>query len=509
MLRYLLPAFLITSGLLLVGCSSASQLDEEVPVQNAATVAATTPYTPDWVSLRKKSTPDWFRDAKFGIYFHWGPYSVPAYGNEWYAHHMYRPGHDMRRHHEATYGPLDEFGYKDFIPLWKGEDFDAKEWVDLFARSGAKFVGSMGEHADGFALWDSQLTEWDAVDKGPHRDIVREMERAVRAAGLKFAVTYHRHWLYAWYPTWNEATDAANPAYAGLYGPKVPEGTFVMAEVPTDPLPDAAFNQEWLDRLVELTDNYQPDLVWFDNKMDIIGEDYRRSFLAHYYNRADSLDQEVVVTYKFHDLDPESAVIDLERARMSEAQPFPWLTDDSVDWNSWSHTSNPDYKSANRLTDMLVDIVSKNGCLLLNVPPTAAGEIPQPVRERLLSMGEWLAINGEAIYGTRPWTIYGEGPTRVTEGHLSERENADNTAEDIRFTQRAGQLYATALGWPEDAFLIKTLATGAEHSVSVRSVKLLGYDGELRWEQTTEGLRIQRPEGADAGAFAYVFRLGV
>ena len=475
-----------------------------------ATPTTTSPpsakYTPDWASLRQQTTPDWFRDAKFGIYFHWGPYSVPAYGNEWYAHHMYRPGHDMRRHHEATYGPLDEFGYKDFIPMWKGEQFDAANWVDLFKRSGAKFVGSMGEHADGFALWDSKLTEWDAVDKGPRRDIVAEMERATRAAGLKFAVTYHRQWLYAWYPTWDETTDAADPAYAGLYGPKLPAGTFVMAEEPTDPLPDAAFNQEWLDRLLELTENYRPDLVWFDNKMDIIGEDFRREFLARYYNQGDSLDQEVVVTYKFHDLDPEAAVIDLERARMSEAQPFPWLTDDSVDWNSWSHTNDPDYKSANRMIDMLVDIVSKNGCLLLNVPPTADGVIPEPVRERLLAMGEWLATNGEAIYGSRPWVIYGEGPTQVTEGHLSERENADNTAADVRFTVRDGFLYATALGWPAGDFLVKTLATGAEYHRPVTKVELLGHPGELEWEQTAEGLRITPPPVAD-DAFAYTFRL--
>ena len=477
----------------------------------AETEPAETPaprYEASWESLRQKETPDWFRDAKLGIYFHWGPYSVPAYGNEWYAHNMYQPGHDARRHHEATYGPLNEFGYKDFIPQWKAPDFDAEAWVGLFQEAGARFVASMGEHADGFALWDSDLTEWDAVDKAPGIDVVGQIRDAVRKTDLKFGVTYHRHWMYAWYPTWDETTDASDPAYAGLYGPRVPEGTFVMAEVPTDPLPDAEFNQEWLDRLTELTTKYEPDLVWFDNKMDIIGEDYRRQFLADYYNLGDSLGREVVVTYKFHDLDSNSAVIDLERARMSQAVPYPWLTDDSVDWESWSHISKPDYKSPNRLVDMFVDIVSKNGCLLLNVPPTASGRIPAPVQETLRAMGAWLKTNGEAIYGSRPCTTYGEGPTGVVEGHLSERQNPDNTAEDVRFTVGAdGALYATALAWPRGAFVIKTLRNGGPLAESIADVRLLGHDGELVWERTDEALLITPPQGVSPDEFAYCFRV--
>jgi alpha-L-fucosidase len=279
-----------------------------------------------------------------------------------------------------------------------------------------------------------------------------------------------------------------------------------MADELTNPLPKEDFNKEWLARLSELTTKYSPDLVWFDNKMDIIGEDYRRQFLSDYYNLGVKNDQEVVVTYKFHDLRPDAAVIDLERARMSEAQPFPWLTDDSVDWGTWSHTTTPDYKSANRLIDMLVDIVSKNGCLLLNVPPTAAGEIPLPVQDRLREMGRWLEVNGEAIYESRPWEIYGEGPTNVVEGHLSERANADNTAEDIRFTTRGGYLYAIVLDWPEEVFLIKSLGAQGILEQEIKTVNLLGHDQPLAWEQTDKGLRIEKPATSPKDN-AYTFRI--
>ncbi|RED96002.1 alpha-L-fucosidase [Marinoscillum furvescens] len=464
-------------------------------------------YEPTWESLQQHETPSWFQDAKFGIYFHWGPYSVPAHQTEWYSHWMYVKDHPVRAHHEATYGPLDEFGYKDFIPMFTAEHFDAQEWARLFKASGAQFAGPVAEHADGFAMWDSQLTEWDAVDMGPGRDIVGEMEKAIRAEGMKYLVTYHRHWMYAWYPTWDTTTDAGDPKFADLYGPKVPEGTFVMANKPTDPLPDEAFNQEWLDRLNELMDNYQPDMIWFDNKMDIIGEKYRKQFLANYYNRAEQWDREVVCTYKFEDLAKGSAVLDLERARMSEKKDFPWLTDDSMDWKAWSYIENPRYKSTNRLIDFLVDVVSKNGCVLLNIPPRADGTIPEPVRQRLMEMGEWLKINGEAIYGTRPWRIYGEGPQEIVEGHLSENQNPDATAEDIRFTQKDGVLYAIVLAWPENELIIRIL--GKDKGMldkEVSSISLLGH-GELQgWQQEGDGLRVKLPTNP-VGKHAFALKL--
>jgi len=230
-------------------------------------------YEANWKSLQQYKVPEWWKNMKFGIYFHFGPYSVPAHKTEWYSHWMYVDGNPIRKYHEQTYGPLWEFGYKDFIPMFKAEKFNANEWVSLFKQAGAQFVGPCAEHADGFAMWDSKFTKWDAMDMGPHRDIVGEMERAVKAQNLKFLVTFHRQWLYAWYPTWNKNTDCGNPKYAGLYGPKAPKNAFEMAKGTPVYVPDDKFNQDWLNRLEELMDNYNPDLIWFDNRMNLIGEE--------------------------------------------------------------------------------------------------------------------------------------------------------------------------------------------------------------------------------------------
>ncbi|WP_298537512.1 alpha-L-fucosidase [uncultured Algibacter sp.] len=483
-------------------------------------------YTADWESLKEHVTPEWFLDAKFGIYCHWGPYSVPEYENEWYAHWMYVNGDNPEakngkptkfyEHHVKTYGPLNEFGYKDFIPMFKAEKFNAAEWADLFQKAGAKFAGPVSEHADGFAMWDSELTEWDVKDMGPKRDIMGELSEEIRKRDMKFIATFHRHWLFGWYPTWDETTDASDPKYAGLYGPKLKKGDNQMPLNPHEidsgveryyPLADQDFSDEWLNRLKEIVDKYNPDLVWFDNKMDVVSEDHRKEFLEYYYNHADQKNQDVVSTYKFYDFAKGTAVLDLERSRMSEKQDFPWLTDDSIDWKSWSHISNPRYKSTNRLIDFLVDVVSKNGAVLLNITPRADGAIPEPVKERLLEMGDWLKINGEAIYGTRTFKIYGEGDAEVIEGHLSEEKNADNTAKDIRFTTKEDILYAIVLDWPKGEELkIRSLKSGNQLFTSnIESVEMLGHERNLDFSSTPEGLKIKLPK--KVGNYAYAFKI--
>lgn len=453
-------------------------------------------FTADWKSMKQFEVPEWFRDAKFGIYFHWGVYSVPAYETEWYSHYMYVPDHPIRKYHEETYGPLDEFGYKDFIPMFTAEKFDADQWAALFKAAGARFAGPVTEHADGFAMWDSELTQFDAMDMGPKRDIVGELEKAIRQEEMKFITTFHHTWLHGWYPTWDETLGTTDPENEDLYGPIVPSTAWVMARENPVPMPDSAFNKRWHERIIEVIDKYQPDLIYFDNKLDLIDENVRLDFLSYYYNQAESWDKDVLVTYKFEDLKPWAGVLDLERARMSELKKFPWLTDDSVDWGSWCNVQNPDYKSTNRLVDFLVDVVSKNGCVLLNVTPTAEGEIPEGVKERLLEVGEWLKINGEAIYATRPWKIYGEGPTEVVEGHLSERENADNTAEDIRFTMNGNRIYAICLDIPTSK-KITIRALSPENALlleEVKSVKLLGSDQEISWDVDEYGMTISLQE---------------
>ena len=451
------------------------------------------PYQPEWESFQKYEVPAWFKDAKFGIYFHWGPYSVPAYETEWYSHWMYVEGNKINTYHKKHYGPLDEFGYKDFIPMFKAEKFDPDAWAELFKKAGAKFAGPVAEHADGFAMWDSDLTEWDAADKGPKKDIVGMMEKAIRKQGLKFIATLHHQWLYGWYPTWDEETDASNPKYSDLYGPQVPPTAWSMAKEKPEPMPGEDFCKRWYSRAKEVVDKYHPDLVWFDNRLNIIDEQYRLEFLSHFYNQAAERNQEVVCTYKFEDLKPHAAVLDLERSRMSTKVDFHWLTDDSVDWDAWCNVQNPNYKSTNRLIDFLVDVVSKNGAVLLNITPKANGEIPQEVQKRLLEMGEWLDVNGEAIYGTRTWEKYGEGPTEVVEGHLSERKNKSHTAEDIRFTTKGDHLYAFTLDIPDEPVKIKSLA---QDRIQIDDISLLGSNSTIQWEQTSEELIIQPPAEA-------------
>jgi alpha-L-fucosidase len=465
-----------------------------------------TKYKPTWESVKTHETPDWFRDAKFGIYFHWGPYSVPAHA-EWYSHWMYVKGHPINKYHLETYGPLSEFGYKDFIKDFTASEFDADEWVKLFEKAGAKFMGPVTEHADGFAMWDSELTKWDAMDMGPKRDIVGELAAAVRKTDMKFITTFHHSWLYAWYPTLDETTDASKPEYRDLYGPPVPTSYFrgvwddphgarqegILMD--TTMRPDDGFHERWLSRLKEVIDKYEPDLIYFDNKLHIIDTSTRLEFLQYYYNKAVEWDRDVVVTYKFNDLQEGAGVLDLERARMSDLREFPWLTDDSVDWESWCYIDNADYKSANRIIDFIVDVVSKNGCVLLNVNPTAEGIIPQPVQDRLLQIGEWFDVNGEAIYGTRPWKVYGEGPLEVVEGHLSERQNPESTSEDIRFTTGDDALYAITMDWPGENLAIGTL--GREKHLldgEIKSIQLLGSNEPIQWKLSNEALVVKMPE---------------
>jgi alpha-L-fucosidase len=442
----------------------------------------------------------WFRDAKFGIYFHWGPYSVPAYDNEWYSRNMYVKGSAAYRYHVATYGGPEKFGYKDFIPQFTAEKFDADQWAELFEQAGAKFAGPVAEHADGWSNWDSKLTRWNAAKMGPKRDITGLMAAAVRKRHMKFIATFHHQWLWGWYPTMDKTVDCGNPEYSGLYGPAVPPGAWQ-----DNPPPSPEFCALWLAKVKEVVDNYQPDLIWFDSRLSIVGQRYRQEMLAYYYGKEPSWGTSLVVTCKNGDLPAGASVMDLERGRMENLTDVPWLTDTAICNRSWCHIQDPDYKSAKTLVHTLIDIVSKNGCLLLDICPTAQGEIPRPQQERLLEMGKWLKVNGEAIYGTRPWKVFGEGPTQVKGGHFNEDAASRYTAADIRFTTRPGVLYAMLLGRPGDgaAVTIKSLALPAGE---VSQVALLGSPDKLTWKQTAQGLSVTLPAGA-ASALAYTLKI--
>lgn len=486
-------------------------------------------FEPNWRSLREHRTPQWLKDAKFGIYTHWGPYSVPACGKNgsWYPYNMYRPETSrdpgQAEYHRKTYGGPERFGYKDFIPLFTGEKFDPEEWAELFKSAGAQFAGPVGEHHDGFTMWDTELSEWNAVKMGPKRDVVGELERAIRGQGMRFMVALHHAENWWFYPHWVREYDTADPRYAGLYGPphnlggplgpaatRPQERGAVFTHVWPFELqdkPSKEFLDLWKAKTLEVIDKYRPDLLWWDFALERIQEQYRQEFLAHYYNRGVEWGKDVAVTYKWNHLVPGSAVIDLELGRFKDLTYHDWVTDTSIDdQGAWSYVQDAAFKSATSLVHNLVDNVSKNGYLLLNVGPHADGTIPEAAQERLRDLGKWLALNGEAIYGTTPWLSYGEGPTQMTtDGAFSEEQEVEYTGQDIRFTVKDGALYAICLGWPREQVRIASVAPILYQS-EISSVTLLGHEGVLNWRLTPDDLIIDTPRERPCD-HAYVFKI--
>ena len=453
-------------------------------------VASRGPYQSSWSSLERAQVPEWYLDAKFGIFIHWGVYSVPAFGSEWYPRQMYKKDTPEFEHHVATYGPQSEFGYKDFIPRFTAEKFDAGRWAELFRKSGARYVVPVAEHHDGFPMYDCSFTGWCAAKMGPKHDIVGELAAAVRKEGLHFGASTHRaeHWWFFDQGMLFDS-DVKKPAFAGLYGPA---RSRELAESRKEP-PDKAFLDDWLVRTAEIVDKYQPELVWFDWWIEQpVFKPYLRKFAAFYYNRGAEWGKGVAINYKNEAFPVRAAVLDLERGQLADIRPLFWQTDTAISKNSWGYVQPQDYKTADSIIDDLIDIVSKNGCLLLNIGPRPDGTIPEKEEEILLEIGRWLAVNGEAIYGTRPWRIYGEGPTRVAEGMFTDTKRSVFTGEDIRFTAKDDILYATALAWPQNGKLI--VRSLAEGRAIVGAVGLLGYGSKLEWKQTAAGLEVDLPE---------------
>ncbi|HEY9075970.1 MAG TPA: alpha-L-fucosidase [Anaerolineaceae bacterium] len=473
-------------------------------------IVAGGPYTEDWESFRGYSIPRWYQDGKFGIFIHWGVYSVPAFGNEWYPRNMYCQGTPEYHHHQAVYGSQKQFGYKDFIPYFTASNYDPAAWAALFKRAGARFVVPVAEHHDGFAMYASAFSRWTAAQMGPKRDLIGELAQAVRAEGMVFGLSSHRaeHW---WFMNGGREfdSDVQDPAYQDFYGPATPMNGDAHRFDAT-PYPDPAYLDDWLARTCELVDRFQPQLVWFDWW---IGHEafkpYLPRFAAYYYNRAKEWGLEAAINYKYTAIPDHAAVLDIERGQLRDIRPFFWQNDTSVSKNSWGYIHSHEYKTSEMIIQDLVDIVSKNGALLLNIGPRPDGTIPEPEQELLEEIGGWLMINGEAIYGTRPWKIYGEGPTEVIEGSFTDTRRQAFTAEDFRFTTRGKTLYAICLGIPEKAKVcIKALSSSLPlFPAGIEEVTLLGSDQKIRWERTSEGLSIFLPEGA-AKPPAFTFKIG-
>jgi alpha-L-fucosidase len=477
------------------------------------TVAAG-PFQPSWDSLEKYKVPDWYLDGKFGIFIHWGVYSVPAFEDEWYPRLMYLQGGKVYKHQIETHGSEAKFGYKDFIPQFTASKFDANEWAELFRRSGAKFVVPVGEHHDGFPMYRSDLTEWNAFTMGPKRDVVGELEKAVRRRNMHFGVSSHRaeHWWF-FNGGMKFDSDVRDPKYKDFYGPAHWDG--VTKKDPNEERddrpdkPDQPYLDDWLARTAEMVEKYNPDLVWFDWWIGRPAfKSYIQRFAAYYYNHNAHQKKGAVINYKYEAFPEKVAVLDIERGYESDIRPLFWQTDTSIGNQSWGYIENETFKTPEFILAMLIDIISKNGALLLNIGPDKNGVIPQQAQTILLSIGKWLASNGDAVYGTRPWKIWGEGPTKPVAGSFKDTETKPYTPADIRFTTKADALYAIALATPGDGVVhIKSLASGSPSaSGDIGSVDRLGSKEKVKWEQSASDLTIRFPN-AEASALPTAFRI--
>ncbi len=452
------------------------------------------PFQPTPDSLKQYRAPDWFRDAKFGIWAHWGPQAVPMMG-DWYARHMYVQGHPQYQHHLATYGHPSTNGYKDIIPLWKAEKFDPDRLMALYKRAGARYFVSMGTHHDNFFLWDSKVHRWNAAAMGPHRDIVGAWQQAARKQGLRFGVSEHLGASFTWFQDSHKADkdgpfagvpyDGANPAFQDLYHFPAEAGDKDWYSR------DPRWQRQWYESIRELVDNYQPDLLYTDGGVPF-GNDVGRTMIAHLYNQSAARNHgRPTVVYTCKQKSEGRWIEDLERGVMAGINPDPWQTDTSI--GDWYYNKNWKFRPVSWTIHMLVDIVSKNGNLLLNVVQRPDGSLDPEVEQALQELATWIRVHGEAIYGTRPWLVYGEGAIRAKGGHF--KEDFAYTSRDVRFTTKGSTLYATALGWPTDGRLvIRSLARPAEGAGNrVSRVSLLGHRGALPFSQTAEGLIVTLP----------------
>ena len=448
---------------------------------------------PNWSSLRRHTTPEWLDDLKFGIYCHWGPQTVKL-------------------------ANMDKgLSTKEAIELWKGEKFSAKEWVDLFQAAGAQFGGPIAWHGSGMLNWKSEITDWNTFEKGPGVDIVKELSDELRERGMKVMGSFHS---------------------TNIWGP-ITKDDDIYNEKRSDQM-----LQGWYERVTEAIDKYELDIVWVDeffggtvgpelrgrfvdgrlldgadNSLSGIREQFQQKLVCHFYNKGIEWGKDVAFIYKSFDIPPGIGMRDIENGSLKGLQYHPWMADINmahhhVEPLCWFYKKENPMKDANALIDMLVDMTSKNGRMLLSVPPTADGTFSEEARNELLKMGKWLKNNGEAIYGTIPWVFFGEGPNEVIkEGHHAQGINrgefiARYNEKDIRFTQKDNYLYATCLGWPGKELRIRALGhKGKLYAGDIKSVSMLGTDEEIKWEHNGEALIVQFPKTPPC-EFAYCIKIG-
>ncbi len=475
--------------------ASAARAEGQLPI-------ASGPFHADWDSLKQYRCPEWFRDAKLGFWAVWGPECVPQQG-DWYARNMYIEGHPQYEHHLKTYGHPSRFGYKDIIPLWTAEQWDPDRLMALYKSAGAKYFCVIAQHHDNFDCWNSKFHRWNAVNMGPKKDITGIWAKAARRLGLRLGVTEHLGASWDWFLV-NKGADKKGP-YAGVpydgadtryedlyYPPHERSGRWYPANAP------AWWQRRWFDRIQDLVDSYQPDLLYSDGGIPFF--EVGRSLVAHFYNanmkwHAGKLE----AVYNCKSMDSEyfqegTCVQDVERGVMETIHELPWQTDTCI--GDWYYKREIQYKTATTVITMLADIVSKNGNLLLNIPPRADGTLDDNELTVVRQMAAWMEINAECIFGTRPWKAFGEGPARVGGGYFNEGSQTPYTADDIRFTTKGATLYAIALAWPADGKLtIRTLGTGAGlYEREIAEVRLLGHPTPLQFKREAQALAVHLPE---------------
>ena len=454
-------------------------------------------YKADWASLSHHQVPHWYMNDKLGVFIHWGIYSVPAYGSEWYSRSMYDKTVREFEYHRKTYGEQKNFGYKDFIPMFKAEKFDASEWISLFKKAGIKYVMPVAEHHDGFAMYDTPFNRWNAAKMGPCRDTVKEIKEECDKQGLTFCASTHRaeHYFFM-NPGRLCESDVNDDNYRDFYGPAVyceefdPEIIHITTADTYSKGASKEWLEDWLVRTCEIIDKFQPSVLYFDWWIHNHSfKPYLKKLAAYYYNRADEWGKEVTINYKHEAFPPTVATFDVERGALSGISPIYWQTDTAIGKCSWGYRSDNEYKSARQVICDLIDIVSKNGNLLINIGPRADGTITEEETEVLLTMGKWMKTNGEGIYGTTFWKQFGEGEVNAEDGFFKDNDEKQFTSEDFRFTFKNCNLYVFQMR-PSKTVKIKTLKKHNPHDYLIESVKLLGSDEEISFNRTEEYLEI-------------------
>ena len=496
-------------------------------------------FEPTWESLKQYDCPDWFRDAKFGIWAHWGPQSVAEYG-DWFARSMYIQGNTTwyegkeptYTYHLKKYGHPSEFGYKDLIPLFTAEKWDPEALMELYYKAGARYFMSMGQHHDNFDMWNSKFQPWNAVNMGPKKDIVKDWQKAAKNNNMRFGVSMHGEFAWQFFEVtrmsdttgtkkgipydgvltkadgtgkWWEGYDPQD-LYCRPHKPSKPFYELCCPDNSGDP-PDSAFLTKFYNRITDLVDNYHPDLIYFDG--DLPQGDYGLRFASHFYNENQKWNNgknEAVINTKRQPADRQKAVVlDIENGQSDFLKKYPWQTDASLD--GWFYMKGGWHASTKDIIEKLIDIVSKNGNLMLNITQKSDGTIQEYAVQFLKEMGQWMDINGEAIHGTRPWEVFGEGPHNTENGEQNKSVNIPFTSEDIRFTTKGNKLYAFIMAWPGKNITIKSLPTGKKLWYGeIKEIKMLGYDAPLKWSQDANGLTVQLPDKPPCN-YAFVIKI--